>query len=89
VPVFPRTRRRYPPKSASGRRVVPIDATTRVVWTEQAARQRAELAELGLLEDQFPARVFTNPLGATLDSSNVTQVWHGPRLRRDAEGQAP
>ena len=64
------------PKSTSGRRVVPIDATTRMVLAEHAIRQRAELADLGMAEEQVPARVFTNRLGATLDSSNVTKVWH-------------
>lgn len=64
------------PKSASGRRVVPIDTTTREVLAAHAARQRSELTELGLAEDQVPARVFTNRLGATLDASNVTKIWH-------------
>lgn len=69
------------PKSASGRRVVPIDATTRMILAAHEARQRVELAELGMAENQVAARVFTNRLGATLDASNVTKVWHTVQQR--------
>ncbi len=71
------------PKSASGRRVVPIDATTRQVLEEHADRQRQELTELGMRRDELPVRVFTNRLGGTLDSSNVTKVWHGIQDKAD------
>ncbi len=64
------------PKSSSGRRIVPIDATTRQVLEEHRVRQREELAALGMTADQQPERVFTNRLGRTLDASNVTKIWH-------------
>jgi integrase len=64
------------PKSASGRRIVPIDPTTRQVLEEHRARQRDELTALGMTPDQVPERVFTNRLGGTLDASNVTKTWH-------------
>jgi len=71
------------PKSASGRRVVPIDATTRQVLAEHADRQRHELTELGMRQNELPVRVFTNRLGGTLDSSNVTKVWHSIQDKAD------
>jgi integrase len=55
--------------------VVPIDAKTRMFLAEHAARQRAELTELGMTDDQVPVRVFTNRLGRTLDATNVTKIW--------------
>ena len=64
------------PKSASGRRIVPIDPTTRQVLEEHRTRQREELTALGMTESQEPERVFTNRLGGTLDASNVTKIWH-------------
>ncbi len=45
--------------------------------SEHAARQRVELTALGMSRGQEPERVFTNELGGTLDSSNLTRIWHG------------
>lgn len=71
------------PKSASGRRIIPIDPATRQVLEEHRANQRAELSKLGMTADQEPVRVFTNKLGGTLDASNVTKAWHAIQAQAD------
>lgn len=71
-----------PPKSASGRRVVAIDPATRYVLRQHEDRQRLELEQLGMAENEVPQRVFTHDLGGTIDGSNLTRIWH--RLQEEA-----
>jgi integrase len=62
------------PKSARGRRVVPIDAATRSVLRRHEEQQREELARIGMNPGQRAPRVFTTALGTTVDASNVRKV---------------
>lgn len=68
------------PKSKSSRRIVAIDPATRKVLEEHRINQEKELSLFG--GDVVPERVFTNQLGKTLDSSNVSKIWH--RLQAEA-----
>ena len=70
------------PKTRSGRRIVAVDSGTLEVLAEYRERQRAELVDLGMAEDQEPERMFTSRVGATINASNLSNVWRA--LQREA-----
>ena len=70
------------PKSRSGRRIIAVDSGTLEVLAEHRERQRAELAELGMANNQESERMFTSRVGATINASNLSKVWSD--LQREA-----
>ena len=71
------------PKTRSSRRIIAIDPGTLAVLAEHRGRQRTELTDLGMREDEQPERMFTSRVGTTINASNLYNVWNALQRRAD------